>query len=168
MNNPAPLVPPPPPIGHNNPPPAPPAPNMQRDLLLTAWQTIKTRMAQDKDEEKKLRAQIVEMEFKGAKTGTNRVPLGNGWMLKAVINLTYKITKNEAVEPPDYSHIPGILAQLPPAVAQGLIKWTPELSESAYKQLTEEERKIVNQMLVITNGSSTIDIEAPKTKPAAG
>lgn len=150
-------------IGHNNPPV-----ERTRDMIIMEWDAAKKALTEYKDKEAKLRKEVVAMEFAGAKAGTNRVQLGNGYALKAVVRYNYKITKNEAVEPPDYSHLPGILAQLPPAVAQGLVKWTPELSESAYKQLTEEEKKIANQFLLITDGSSSLELELPKVKKTAG
>lgn len=148
-------------IGHNNPPP-----ERTRDMVIMEWDATKKVLADAKDKEARLRKEIIAMEFSGAKSGTNRVQLGNGYALKAVVRYNYKITKNEAVEPPDYSHLQHYLAQLPPAVAQSIIKWTPELSETVYKQLTEEERKIVNQFLLITDGSSSLDLEVPKAKPA--
>lgn len=138
-----------------------------RDAMLLEWDATNKALAELKDKELKLRKEIVAMEFAGAPAGTQRVALGNGYSLKAVVKYNYKITKNEAVEPPDYSHLAGFLALLPQDIAKTLIRWTPELSESVYKKLTEEERAIVNNFVLITDGASALEIEEPKKPKGA-
>lgn len=143
-----------------------------RDALILAWDANKkvlneARYLDARDNEQKLRKELVAKEFSGKSTGTNRVQLGNGYALKAVLKLNYKVTKNEAVEPADYSHIQPILAKLPQGTAARLIRWVPELNESVYKELTEEEKKIANEFLLITDTMPTLDLEVPKPKKGA-
>ena len=146
--------------------PLPPATH-NRDAMLMEWDATKKALSALKDKELKLRKEIVAMEFAGAAPGTQRVQLGNGYALKAVVKYNYKITNNEAVEPPDYSHLAGFLAMLPTEIAKTLIRWTPELSESVYKKLTAEEREIVNKFVLITDGASALEIEEPKKPKGA-
>ena len=141
-------------MGHNQPP--------SRDMLIMEWNACREQMSTLKDKEQALRKQIISTEFIGAKAGTNRVALGNGYALKAVVKHNYKLTKNETVDPADYSHIMPALGALPADLVKRLVKWTPELHEPTYRELTEPEKAIVNTVLIITDGSSTLELEAPK------
>lgn len=145
-------------VGHNNPP------EPTRDQLLMEWDAAKKLLVDVQAREKGLRAKIVATEFAGKPSGTHRVELGAEYQLKSVVAYNYTITKNEAVEPPDYSHVPIILAQLPADIAREIVRWKPSLNESLYKKLTKEEQNVVNQLLVIKPGSSTLEIEQPKPK----
>jgi len=136
----------------------------ERDKAIMLWNAVKTQLTTLKEREALLRKQVVSMCFQSAKTGTNRVPLGQGYALKAVIKYNYKVTKNEAVTPPDYSHIPDVLAKLPEHCRAEIIRWSPSLNEALYKKMTADEQKIVNEVLLITDGSSTLDLEPPKQK----
>lgn len=140
------------PVGHN------------RNTLLLAWDNVKKQLDALKEEELSLRKQIGKLEFDGCVAGTNRVELGNGYKLKAVISYNYKITKNEKATPPDYSHLPAIFAKLSTATAQEIIRWKPELNESLYKKLNKEEQEICNEFLLITDGAPQMSIEEPKKK----
>ena len=150
MNQPA------PPIGHNQPPP-------DRDAKIMEWNIAKEQLANWKDKEAKLRKEVIHVAFPAGKSGTNKLELGMGYELKAVIKYNYKIEKGADGT---YNYIMPLLAQLPKQVADSLIKWTPELSQTAYKQLTKEEQAIVNQFVVITEGSSSLELKVPP--PNAG
>ena len=133
-----------------------------RDAVILAWWGAAKRLAEVKQAESQLRKEVFEMCFPTPKIGVNKEPLGSGYVLKADVKQTYTINKNEAVEPPDYSNVAEVLAQLPPAVASSLIRWKPELSISAYKQLTQEEQAIVNKILTIKDSTPSLEMIEPK------
>lgn len=143
----------------------------ERDQLIMEWSAkqaaivkMKAHLKELTDSELEQRKQLVKMNFFGAKSGTNRVQLGSGYALKAVIKYYYKITKNEKVDPADYSHLPEVLSKLPPEIGHKIIKWTPELNESLYKTLTKEQADIVDLILIKTDGAGELVLEVPKEK----
>lgn len=133
-----------------------------RDSVILAWWGAAKRLAELKQTESELRREVVELCFPSPKIGVNKEPLGSGYVLKADVKQTYTVNKNEAVEPPDYSHVQAVLAQLPPSVAASLIRWKPELSVSAYKQLTQEEQAIVNKIITIKDSTPSLEMIEPK------
>lgn len=133
-----------------------------RGALIVEWNNTVAAAKAAVEKERELRKQVLALNFDMDSSGTKRIELGGGYKLKAVVAMKYKVTKNEAVEPADYSHLPALMAQLPLKVAQEIIRWTPDVSVTAYKALTEDERKIVNQFVIIENGSSSLELETPK------
>lgn len=143
-------------------PPSAPTDAYNRDEVLVKWQEAKKMKESITEIEMFLRKTIVEREFADAKKGTSRVALGNGWQLKAVKKETLSVTKNEADDANPYSHLPGIMGQLPPAIAAKIIKWKPEVDTKTYAALTDAERLIVNQFVLLKDGSPDLVIEEPK------
>lgn len=133
--------------------------NEQKQKLITDWYDAKQNLDQYKELEKNLREQVIEHVFEGCEPGTNRVDLANGFKLKTVIKETYKVPRDATGH---YTHVPTLLAKLPDDVARSIIKWTLDISTSAYKTLTEEQKAVVNEFIIITKGSSTLEIEEPK------
>lgn len=134
--------------------------NHNRDALLMAWWEADKAAKIAKANEENLRYAVLPMMFPQPYVGTNNVELGGGYKLKAEYKQNYSIKKNEVTE--DYSHVPAVLAKLPPAVAARLVRWKPELSITAYKELTAEEQAIVNTIVTITDGKPTLEMITPK------
>ena len=99
--------------------------------------------------------EIFNSVFTEPKEGVNRVDIANGWKLKA----DYKYYRNI-----DEAALPAILKQLPEGSADRLVKYKPELKVRDYKALTEEQRKIFDEALVIKPGTPSLSIESPKQK----
>jgi len=133
--------------------------------LVETWSTANATLKQWKDYESKLRASLVKSCFSNAKIGINsykvlddnNVPTGN--TLKATIKYNYTIMKNEKVVPADYSNLPDILNKIPYETAIKLIKWKPELNEKEYKLLSEEEKQIVNEFLIIKEATPSLELK---------
>lgn len=134
------------------------------DLVFNWWQK-QQQLSVLKDEEMALRKQVVEQHFADAKVGTNKHELGGGYLLKAAIKEIYSIPKSEATG--DYTHVAAVLEKLPPGVAHDLVVWKPELSVTAYKNLTAEERAIVNEFVLIKPGAPSLEVVEPKPKKGA-
>lgn len=49
-------------------------------------------------------------------------------------------------------------------IAERLIKWTPELSLTEYKQLSDKYRKIIDDVITASEGMPTLEIVEPKAK----
>lgn len=141
--------------GHNGAP-------YNRDATLLLWQEQKTQLDYFKQEEMKTRKVVVENEFANAGKGTSRVPLGNGYQLKAVKTETLSVIKNEADKENPYSHLPALMKDLPAHVASSILTWKPEVNTKVYNALTDAEREMVNKFVLLKDGSPALEIEAPK------
>ena len=110
-----------------------------------------------------LRKAIFEVQFPNHSEGTARVPLGNGYQLKAVGKLNYKLdNKDGATEK--------ALEELETAGNEGkfladrLVKWSPELSITEYRKLDPQYKVIIDKVLTINPGAPTLEIEEPKAE----
>jgi hypothetical protein len=124
----------------------------QEDLVL--WDQICSQMALLKAQETLLRGKIYRTFFPDAREGTNTVPLANGYVLKGVRKVDRKL---------DIAVLTTLSAELEAAgvsTAQ-IVKWTPELKTTAYKELTEEQKLIFDQALIIKDGSPSLTISLP-------
>jgi hypothetical protein len=142
----------------------------KRDELLIAWQNSKVALEQAKELEMQLRKQVVDFAFDPNKqSGTERVQLGNGYEAKAVKKLNYGFVKNSDGKL-DKAAIDKALSKIEkdgPAgelVAERLVKWTPDLSLSEYKLLSEKHKAIIDSVIVTTEGAPTLEIIEPKNK----
>jgi hypothetical protein len=143
--------------------------SLSQDIVLMRWDTAKKALVQAKEEEMKWRKYVVQRAFPAAEEGTNKIELGNGYELKAVIKYNYKLIDNNTVEK--------CLDQISKIgnkgsfIADRLVSWTPSFLVTEYRALqeadTEETKlilKICNEMLVITEAAPTVTISEPKGK----
>lgn len=116
------------------------------------------KMAQDlrnlKAKESLLRKKIFGSAFPDPKEGTNSYDLPDGYVLKGqhVLNRDIDIGALDALKPklreegmnPD-----------------NLVKYKPELKKAEYNKLTEEQKKLFDQCLIIKPGSPSLEIVLP-------
>lgn len=107
---------------------------------------------------------IFKFYFPNPKEGTNKADLkdGTGAQLKAVhvIGRTVELGSLDALR----SAIRTEGSNLPKLPIADLIKYKPELVIGEYRKLTEEERCIFDQCLIIKPGSPQLEITIPKTR----
>lgn len=126
--------------------------------LLTVWENTKTQLTKLKSYEMELRKAIVYDGgfFDADKTsGTEHAALGDGYKLTSVKKETYTL-KNENGE------TDAALTLFTDDEAALLVKWTPTLSVSNYKKLSEEKQAFFNGALEIKDGAPTLDIKQTK------
>jgi len=135
---------------------------------LAEWYRLQEQLRTVKAAESMLRAKIFKGMFKDPKEGTNTIPLNQGWVLKAkhVINrdvdqasLTACSQIDEATQMSRFSSN-GIHTEK-------LIKWKPELVTKEYRLLTDEQRQIFDECLIIKPGSPSLEIVLPAAARAA-
>lgn len=125
----------------------------QEDLNL--WYKLQEELGRLKIQEMDLRKKIFGSYFTEPVEGTNTAPLTEGWVLKG----QYKIDRK-----PDEA----LLTTLSPVFKEKkipvkeLIIYKPELALRVYRTLSEEERVIFDQCLVIKPGSPALEIVKPK------
>lgn len=135
--------------------------NNEKPLLNTAkleeWFLLKNQLKEIQEKENALRKEIFNSAFPSAVEGTNKLELANGYILKAVYPYTRKV---------DESVLDNMHDQLKELniSEDKLIKWKPELAVTFYKTLTDEEQHLVDQFLIIKEGSPQLEIVQPKRK----
>lgn len=135
---------------------------MTNDELLMHWKNIKTQAETLKITEADLRKYIVQHMFPNAKEGTNNQDLGNGYKLKAEIKYNYKIDNNKIDNVLEDIATMGNEGSI---VAERLIKWTPSLSLTEYRDILNQDiKKKIDSALTITDAMPTLSIIEPKTR----
>lgn len=107
--------------------------------------------------EQQLRKEIFELFFPEPKEGTNTLELPEGWKLKGVFKLTRNI--DEAALSTVTKHLREIGVN-----ADTLVQWKPSLKLATYKELTAEQRNLMDEAIVCKPGSPTVELVAPKEK----
>lgn len=107
--------------------------------------------------EQKLRKEIFELFFPEPNEGTNTLELPEGWKLKGV----YKLTRN--IDDSALSTVMGMLRDVG-VNPDTLVQWKPSLKLATYKELTAEQRNLMDDAIICKPGSPTIELVAPKEK----
>jgi len=129
---------------------------------LKEWYALKQQLDEIKNKEIVLRQFIVAGLFPEPIEGTNTHPLNDG--TGAVAKATHVINRTVQVEP--LAELEKSLSQpdhnLPKLDLDKLVKWKPEVSIKEYRTLTDEERNLFDQVLVIKPGMPGFEIMIPK------
>jgi hypothetical protein len=141
----------------------------ERDRLLLAWEESKKALDVAKEKEMEQRKAVVAFAFDPNKTsGTERIELANGYQAKAVKKINYGFVKdaegklNKRAIDKALERIEKIGGPVGELIAERLVKWTPDLSLTEYKQLDEKYKKVIDEVIVTTEGAPTLEIIAPK------
>lgn len=126
--------------------------------LLAKWFAMAQEISKLKQQEGLLRKRIFTHFFPKPKEGTNTHILPDGYQLKA----THVV--NRTVDPATVRTLREsfVEKQIP---IDDLVDWKPSLVKSIYNGLTEEQQHLFDQCLIVKDGSPTLTISAPSTKP---
>ena len=130
---------------------------------INKWYELQAQLKSLKASEMLLRTKIYKGLFKDPVEGTNTIPLAEGWVMKAkrVIQRDIDVaalTINSANPDGQLGHSRLELAGINVAA---LVKWKPELVLKNYRELTDEQKLIFNDCLVIKDGSPALEIVLP-------
>ena len=126
---------------------------------LEEWYQSQVELARAKANEIVLRMRIFKHYFPDPKEGTNTFALADGYELKG----THKI--NRSVEE-------AALEVLKPKFAEAklpvdsLIEYKPDLRIKAYRELTDDERDLFDQCLIVKDGTPDVKIVQPAKNKA--
>jgi hypothetical protein len=152
-----------------------------RDAEIKTWLIERAALKLHKDKEMVCRKNVTEMLFPNPTKGTQRFALGNGYNVKLVHKLNYKLGNPELIDPETQAKVPTAtqvfalcdavdeMGDVAKVLIDRLIKWTPELSVTEYDKLDLSDpiqRKIkdmIDAMLTIEPGAPTLDFEEPKS-----
>ena len=129
---------------------------------LKEWYVLKQQLDELKGKEVVLRQFIVAGLFPEPTEGVNKHDVNDG--TGAVVKATHVI--NRAVQEEPLAELRKSMAlpdnNLPKLDLDKLVKWRPEVSIKEYRTLTDEERNLFDQVLVIKPGMPGLEIVIPK------
>lgn len=145
---------------------------MTSDLSTTIaqWKKASDELAVIKSTEAQLRMKLVAENFDVAKLeGSQTIDIGWGWRMKSTKNLNYTAT-NESHQT---EQLLAAVGAIDPGLAQGLVRWKPELSTTVYRQvlaLLEEhpELKVAfAAAITVKPGMPVLELIPPKAETPA-
>lgn len=125
---------------------------------LEEWRLAQVAAAEVKpviEREQQLRKEVIALFFPTPKEGTNKAPLLAGWELKC----DYKVDRK--IEEPAFPAVAAKFKEMGLNV-ELCIGYDIKLKVKQYKELTEEQKKIFDQCLIIKPGSHTLSLLPPK------
>lgn len=128
---------------------------------LKEWYALKQQLDEIKNKEIVIRQFIAKGLFPEPKEGTNTHPLNDG--TGAVAKVTHVL--NRTVQEELLEELRKSLEtdnNLPKLDLAKLIRWKPEVATKEYRTLTDEERHLFDQVLVIKPGMPGLEIMIPK------
>jgi hypothetical protein len=140
------------------------APAIDKNALIQEWNETKRQLDRTKEKERELRDKVILACFPNHKEkGTENLPLGNKWKLKAVFKTTFGFinsNKNNEVEDMlQKLEKTGVEGQV---IAERLIRFKPELDVKEYEKLSANHKKIVDSILVTRPATPTLELVEPK------
>jgi len=143
---------------------------VERDRLLVDWQAKKAALETAKENEMAARKLAVMFMHDPSKSGTTEnVELGGGYKAKMKVPVNYGFVKRDDGKT-DKARIEKALSKIEKdgeageLIADRLVKWSPELSLTEYKNLPDKYRKIIDDVITTTEGTPTLEIVEPKAK----
>ena len=124
---------------------------------LIAWDQAKQELNKWKATEMLLRLKIFKAAFPAPKEGTNNLTLASGYILKGKYGLNRDVDPGELFARTEAFREAGI-------PVDALIKRSPELVKAKYNELTDEQRTLFDNVLIIKPGTPAIEIAPPAKK----
>ena len=149
---------------------------VKRDAAIVAWRKAKSVLEAAKESEMDLRKQVTQMLFPNPVKGTQRFPLGEGYAVKLVHKINYKLgdatltDKKTGAKVKIADQVENVMAAIEKCGNEGaflvdrLIKTQYDLSVSEYNLLDEgsQVKKLIDSILITSDASPTLELEAPK------
>lgn len=140
----------------------------KRDRVLAEWHEAAKALEIAKADEMEKRKLAFPVVFgPDAKEGTNRIALANGYSVKGIRKVNYKID-NDFVKVCAVEEAISKLGNEGPFIAARVLKRTYDFSASEYKKLDcansaqAAAKKLIDSILTTKDGAPTLEIEPPK------
>lgn len=127
-----------------------------RDALIMEWQAAKEAKRIATEDEARLRKELCDELFT-EETGTQWLQLGQGYKLKLVRGIDYKIVDDNAKISKAWTDLEELGVN--PA---GLIKYTAEIINSGYKNIPKQAKEIADSIVVSKPKSAILELIEPK------
>jgi hypothetical protein len=133
--------------------------NELTQAMLSEWYKMAADLKILKAKESLLRKKIFDLAFDDPKEGTNNYDLADGYVLKGKHNINRDIDvgafnalkeklREDGMRPDD------------------LVRYKPELAKAEYNKLTEDQKQLFDQCLIIKPGSPGLEIVLPAKNKA--
>lgn len=128
---------------------------------LIRWKEMADELRILRKAEMELRRTLFAHAFPNPTEGTNTLPLSRGWVLKGQYGLDRNI---------DEAALTTMLDDLrEQEIPEDIVQRKPLLVKKVYNKLTDVQRQVFDQCLIIKPSSPSMEIVLPaKNKPAAG
>lgn len=123
---------------------------------LERWYRLNEELKRIKAEEIQLRKKLFSQYFGNPVEGTNTAPLQGGYVVKGVHKINRKVSETALLAVKKRKGMA--------AVAKACITYEPKLVKKEYNKLTEAQRAIFDNALIITDGAPSLSVVLPKTK----
>lgn len=134
-------------------------PNVVTQDDLNEWYRLQAELKRIKASEMLLRTKIFGFFFKAPVEGTNDAPLADGWVLKGKYNITREVDPGALGAMTDKLREAGV-------VIEKLVQYKPSLVLREYRELSDVQRHLMDQALIIKPGAPALEIVLPaKNKP---
>lgn len=124
---------------------------------LAAWYTMQQDLRKLRASEILMRQRIFGKLFPKPKEGTNTYDLPDDYKLKGIHQL-YREVDEAQLAPHEKEFTKAKID------TEELIEWLPHLKVKGYRKLTDKQRKVFDQVLVIKDGMPSLSIKAPGEK----
>jgi hypothetical protein len=137
-----------------------------KDALLADWRVASENLASAKHIEARLRKEVVaafSQDQKPGHSGTETLDIGFGYKLKIVHKLSYKLDNANICE-----KLHAVLDKIEKSVeggniiAERIVKWSPELSLTEYKLLSNPHKALIDTVLTVSDATPSIELVSPK------
>ena len=135
---------------------------MTRDGLIMAWLEADVALDAAKEEEMRLRLQLVSTIWPASTEGTYSLELGRGYELKMAQRYNYTLDEKE---------VPAALENLArnsrvsdTTLVNSVIRWKPLLRLEAWRELTQPQKAAFAPCLTIKPGTPSLEFVEPKVK----
>jgi len=122
---------------------------------VEAWYVMQEQLRILKQNEMLMRMRIFKYFFPAPKEGTNNFDLPDGYQMKAVHPIERKV---------DEAALDSMKEKFKEEKVNTnkLIKWKPEVVIKEYRTLTDDQRHLFDQALIVKPGSPQVSIVLPK------
>lgn len=120
---------------------------------LEAWRLVAIQLNALKAQEMELRKVFVADAFDTSKEGAQTIDLDEGWQIKMNQPFTRSL---------DQAKMPEVLKALKKMKADDAVKVKYELAITAYRLLSTEQRKVIDEVLTTKPGSPSLELVPPK------
>jgi uncharacterized protein (DUF2252 family) len=124
--------------------------------LVGAWFTADKVLEHAKIQELAAREKVQQAIFPSEKKGTRYENIDNTHRLKGEFKQYY--TAKSLIGSKTYDDLLEAMEKLSPTAQTLLLRWKPDVSITAYKALTEEEHKIIDPFITITDGKPSFEV----------
>lgn len=131
---------------------------MTTQVLIDHWRAALQEAKAAKsiiEREQKLRALVFEAVFPGASEGVNRFILPDGWMVKA----THKLDR--AIDEPALEAVVYAMNTKFDIDGYALVRYKPTLNTKLYKELSDEQKKVFDEALIIKPAAPVLELIEP-------